>query len=92
MITDGGGKRKASMRPMVGRDDVLGLIEGLIWRGSVPLAGTVRLARINGAPGVVLGEGSDVVTVAFDAAPGRQDRRDLCAAEPGQARAREGAT
>jgi len=70
MITDGGGKRKASLRPMIGRADVLRLIEGLIWRGSVPVAGAVRLARINGAPGVVLGDGAEVVTVAFDPAPG----------------------
>ena len=69
LITDGGGKRKAALRPMIGRDDVIALIQGLIWRGSAPTAGTARLARINGAPGLVLEDGDGVVTVAFDPGP-----------------------
>src|SRR3984957_9972797 len=48
LISDGGGKRKAALRPMVGRDDVIALISGLAWRGSIPMAGDIRLARING--------------------------------------------
>ncbi len=34
LISDGGGKRKAALRPMVGRDEVMALIKGLSWRGS----------------------------------------------------------
>lgn len=54
MITDGGGKRKAALRPMVGRDDVLLLLKGLASRGNVGLQGTPRPAWINGLPGVVI--------------------------------------
>jgi len=66
LISDGGGKRKAALRPMVGRDDVIALISGLAWRGSIPMAGDIRLARINGAFGVVLQADGEVVTIAFE--------------------------
>ncbi len=66
LISDGGGKRKAALRPMVGRDDVIALISGLTWRGSIPMAGHIRLARINGAFGVVLEAEDGVVTFAFE--------------------------
>jgi RNA polymerase sigma-70 factor (ECF subfamily) len=66
LISDGGGKRKAALRPMVGRDDVIALISGLAWRGSIPMAGDIRLARINGAFGVVLRAEGEVVTIAFE--------------------------
>ena len=66
LISDGGGKRKAALRPMVGRDDVIALIAGLTWRGSIPMAGDIRLARINGAFGVVLQAEGEVVTIAFE--------------------------
>ena len=69
LISDGGGKRKAALRPMVGRDDVIALISGLAWRGSIPMAGDIRLARINGAFGVVLQAQDDVVTIAFEPGP-----------------------
>jgi RNA polymerase sigma-70 factor, ECF subfamily len=66
MITDGGGKRKAALRPLVGADDIARLIEGLIWRGAIPLAGQIRFARINGVFGVVLSAGGEVATIAFE--------------------------
>ena len=66
LISDGGGKRKAALRPMIGRDDVIALMAGLTWRGSIPMAGDVRLARINGAFGVVLQAEGEVVTIAFE--------------------------
>jgi RNA polymerase sigma-70 factor (ECF subfamily) len=66
LISDGGGKRKAALRPMVGRDDVIALISGLAWRGSIPMTGDIRLARINGAFGVVLQADGEVVTIAFE--------------------------
>ncbi|HEX4195931.1 MAG TPA: sigma-70 family RNA polymerase sigma factor [Caulobacteraceae bacterium] len=70
MVTDGGGKRKAALRPLVGRDDVVALIGGLAWRGSIPLEGKVRLARINGGFGVVLQADGEVVTIAFEPGEG----------------------
>jgi RNA polymerase sigma-70 factor (ECF subfamily) len=66
LISDGGGKRKAALRPMIGRDDVIALITGLTWRGSIPMAGDIRLARINGAFGVVLQANDGVLTIAFE--------------------------
>jgi RNA polymerase sigma-70 factor (ECF subfamily) len=55
LISDGGGKRKAALRVMVGRDDVMKLLEGLKWRGGG--LGSIEQATpvwINGAPGVVM--------------------------------------
>lgn len=65
LITDGGGKRKAALRPLVGREDVLALIKGLAWRGGWPEADSIRLARVNGYLGAVLQLADGVMTVAF---------------------------
>ena len=65
LITDGGGKRKAALRPLVGRDDVMALIKGLAWRGGWP-QGAVRLARINGYLGAILEAEDGVMTLAFE--------------------------
>lgn len=66
LISDGGGKRKAALRPLVGRDDVLALIRGLAWRQGWPPPGHIRPARINGYPGVVLEDPEGVQTIAFE--------------------------
>ena len=66
LISDGGGKRKAALRPMVGRDDVIALLKGLTWRGAWPLPGGVRLARINGYLGVILEAEDGLMTIAFE--------------------------
>ncbi|HEY3800648.1 MAG TPA: sigma-70 family RNA polymerase sigma factor [Caulobacteraceae bacterium] len=68
MITDGGGKRKAALRPLVGRDDVVALIQGLAWRESWPYGASqhVRLARINGYLGAVIESEDGVRTIAFE--------------------------
>jgi len=42
-------------------------VQGLAWRGAIPLEGQVRFARINGQFGVVLQDGEEVVTIAFEA-------------------------
>ncbi|HLZ83471.1 MAG TPA: RNA polymerase sigma factor SigJ [Caulobacteraceae bacterium] len=69
LISDGGGKRPAALRPIVGRDDVVALIEGLRARGRLTLVGEVRLARINGYPGLIfrLEDGLETVTFEPDA-------------------------
>ena len=72
LISDGGGKRKAALRPLVGRDDVLALIKGLAWRQAWPPPGRIRPARINGYPGVVLEDDDGVQTIAFE--PGEDGR------------------
>lgn len=68
LISDGGGRRPAALRPLVGRDDILGLIRGLAWRGPWPPPGPVRGARINGLPGLVISSPDGVQTIAFEAA------------------------
>ena len=66
LISDGGGKRKAALRPMVGRDDVLALVKGLSWRnGGWSQAGDIRLARINGYLGAILEIEDEVTIIAF---------------------------
>ena len=70
MVTDGGGKRTASLRPLIGREDIIRLLEGLAWRhdGTAwPL--TFRAARINGYPGVVMERDDGPMTVAFEPGP-----------------------
>jgi RNA polymerase sigma-70 factor (ECF subfamily) len=67
MITDGGGKRGAALRPLVGREDVLGFIGGLFWRQGWPAgAQLLRLAHINGAPGAILKTADGLSTIAFE--------------------------
>jgi RNA polymerase sigma-70 factor (ECF subfamily) len=66
MITDGGGKGKAALRPLIGRDDVLALIKGLAWRGAWGGEAQVRLARINGYLGAIVLSGDALRTIAFE--------------------------
>ena len=72
MITDGGGKRSAALRPLVGRDDILAFIKGLAWRQPWPPPGEARIARVNGWPGVVFEGPEGVQTFAFE--PGEDGR------------------
>ncbi len=68
MITDGGGRRKAALRPLIGREDVVRLMQGLASRQAWPPPGEVRPARINGLVGFILTEpNGDVSTFAFEA-------------------------
>lgn len=67
LISDGGGKRKAALRPLVGREDVIALLRGLAWRGPwMTDLKDMRPARINGLPGVVLMGADGVTTMAFE--------------------------
>jgi len=66
LVSDGGGKRKAALRVMVGRTDIRRLLEGLAWReGGAANARAVRAARINGYPGWVISLNEGLETVAF---------------------------
>lgn len=65
LISDAGGKRPAALRPMIGREDVLLLLRGLASRGTIPLAGDARPARINGLPGVILRDPLGPTIIAF---------------------------
>lgn len=68
LISDGGGKRSAALRPMIGRDDVMLLIRGLATRGAWDgHASAARAVMINGLPGAVIDPGDGVQTIAFEA-------------------------
>ena len=66
LVSDGGGKRKAALRVMVGREDVIGLFRGLSWRGGALPIHSLELAWINGAPGVVMQLEDGPATLAFE--------------------------
>jgi RNA polymerase sigma-70 factor (ECF subfamily) len=72
MVTDGGGKRKAALRIMVGRDDIIRLFQGLRWRHDLPSIERFEAARINGYPGFVLHLADGPETLAFQ--PGEDGR------------------
>ena len=67
LISDGGGKRAAALRPMSGREDIIRLLEGIAWRaGGSPLwPVSFRAVRINGYPGVIMEREDGPMTVAF---------------------------
>lgn len=54
MVSDGGGKRSAALRVLVGREDVIGLIKGIIWRHGDMGVRSVETVRINGLPGLLI--------------------------------------
>lgn len=66
MVTDGGGKRNAALRPMIGREDILSLLQGLAWRNGPIWPGTLRAVRVNGYPGLILEAADGPMTVAFE--------------------------
>lgn len=66
LISDGGGKRPAALRPMVGREDIVALIKGLMWRGHLAIDAPARLARINGGLGAIIEAADGLETMAFE--------------------------
>jgi RNA polymerase sigma-70 factor (ECF subfamily) len=66
LISDGGGKRPAALRPLVGREDILKLLAGVGRRWSLPPVEALRLAWINGLPGAVFETGDGVRTLALE--------------------------
>lgn len=69
MVTDGGGKRSASLRPLIGREDIIRLLEGIAWRaggGAMAWPLSFRAVRINGYPGVIMEREDGPMTIAFE--------------------------
>lgn len=66
LISDGGGKRPAALRPMIGREEVLLLLNGLASRGTFAVTGAMRPARVNGLPGVILEAADGPTIIAFE--------------------------
>jgi RNA polymerase sigma-70 factor (ECF subfamily) len=66
MVSDGGGKRKAALRVMVGRDDIVGLMQGLSWRTGAAYVSNFAAARVNGLPGFILQLSDGPSVMAFE--------------------------
>jgi RNA polymerase sigma-70 factor (ECF subfamily) len=69
--SDGGGKRPAAKRPLVGVDDVMRFHISLARRYAVQPAQSVRYGFINGLPGFVSTERDGVQTTALEIADGK---------------------
>jgi RNA polymerase sigma-70 factor (ECF subfamily) len=72
LVSDGGGKRNAALRILVGRDDIIRLYLGLTWRHGERQVGALTPMRINGYPGFVLSLEDGPETIAFQ--PGEDGR------------------
>jgi len=66
MVSDGGGKRSAALRVLVGRADITRLIEGLRWRHGVQTLGDITPVRVNGYPGFLIHLEDGPATFAFE--------------------------
>ncbi|CAN7604486.1 RNA polymerase sigma factor SigJ [Phenylobacterium sp. LjRoot225] len=69
MVSDGGGKRMAALRVLVGPADIAGLFLAVAERHGPMAVSSVRLARINGYPGVVLEMADGPQTFALEPGP-----------------------
>lgn len=65
--SDGGGKRRAALNPIFGRDRILRFLLGLASKGLAPAPEMLRPATINGLPGflVVRPEGVETLALAI---------------------------
>jgi len=72
LVSDGGGKRNAALRVLVGREDILRLFRGLAWRHGPKEVRALKLVRINGLPGMVMQLEDGPETLALE--PGRDGR------------------
>lgn len=70
--SDGGGKRPAATRPVIGSERIVRLVSGLIeMRGGPPAQRDVMRVAINGMHGVVIRAGDGVETLAIEIANGQ---------------------
>lgn len=69
--SDGGGKRRAALNPIYGRDKILRFMVGITRkRGGLPVPADIRRAWINGMPGFVMQSPDGVETLALEVADG----------------------
>ncbi|MBW8815680.1 MAG: RNA polymerase sigma factor SigJ [Caulobacterales bacterium] len=66
LVSDGGGMRSAALRVMVGRDDVIRLFQGILWRHGDLGVKSLEAVRINGYPGLLLEVEDGPETFAFE--------------------------
>lgn len=69
MVSDGGGKRSAALRVLVGREDIARLIEGIRWRHGSAATGDITPVRVNGYPGFLIQLEDGPATFAFEPGP-----------------------
>lgn len=75
LIMDGGGKVRCALRPIIGRQRIMALLNGIVPRGYVE--GELLPVEVNGQRGMVLvRNGSPVLAICFGwgAKPGEQER------------------
>lgn len=65
LVSDGGGVRRAALRPIHGRDKVVRWFVGVLSRPESPLPFTCDLAQLNGETAMVLSAGGVTDSVAF---------------------------
>jgi len=69
--SDGGGKRRAALNPIYGRDKIVRFLIGVTGkRGGPPDPSTIRRAWINGMPGFILHSRDGLETLAIEVADG----------------------
>jgi RNA polymerase sigma factor (sigma-70 family) len=61
LLTDGGGRAKAALRPIVGADKAARFLVAVSANGLSQPGLSIRLAEVNGAPGVVVSAGDTAV-------------------------------
>ncbi|MFT3693711.1 MAG: sigma-70 family RNA polymerase sigma factor [Kofleriaceae bacterium] len=65
--TDGGGKRRAALNPIYGREKILRFFIGVMAkRGGAEWKPEIEWARINGLPGFIIRDGEEVETFAIE--------------------------
>jgi len=72
MHADGGGKAKSHLNPVKGQANAIALVLGVLRKWPPPEGTTVRLARINGQPGLVMAaDGKVFQTMGLEIEAGR---------------------
>lgn len=66
LYSDGGGKRRAALNPIHGRDAILRFMAKLVERASIPDPSAFQRAWINGMPGFVMHDPGGPATIAFE--------------------------
>jgi len=69
LYTDGGGKRRAALNPIVGKEKIVRFYEGIRAKGAFS-ADRMAAATLNGLPGFVFHTAEGTETVAFEIADG----------------------
>ena len=70
LYTDGGGKRRAALNPIAGRDRIMRFYEGVKAKGGGFASRRAEPATLNGLPGFVLHDAEGTETLAFEVAGG----------------------